>query len=184
MNAKGRFARRRRMNPRFVAILAVLALTVGIAVGGTVAYLIDKTDPVINQFTPSAVTVEIEEDFDGVVKKNVTAKNTGDIPAYIRILLVTYRVNDAGERIGGTAVIPSFTPGAGWTVKDGYYYYNKPVAPGDVPDEPLIGDSGIVLSKYDDADGGKQVVEVIAEAIQAEPEDAVQEAWGFVPGKD
>ncbi len=184
MNAKRKFARRRRMNPRFVAILAVLVLMVGIAVGGTVAYLIDKTDPVENQFTPSTVTVEIEEEFSGTMKKNVTAKNTGNIPVYIRILLVTYRVNEAGERIGGAAVIPTFTPGDGWTLIDGYYYYGKPVDPDKTPDVPLIGEDGIILTEYEDPDGGKQVVEVIAEAIQAEPEDAVLAAWGFVPGKD
>ena len=33
-------------------------------------------------------------------------------------------------------------------------------------------------AKYDDADGGKQVIEVMAEAIQSEPAEAVGEAWG------
>lgn len=175
---------RRPGTPRLAAALAVLVLTAGIAVGGTVAYLIDKTDSVENQFTPSTVTVEIEEDFDGTVKKNVTAKNTGDIPAYIRILLVTYRVNEAGDRIGGTAVIPPFNPGDGWTLRNGYYYYGKPVDPGKTPEAPLIGEPGILLTEYEDADGGKQVVEVIAQAVQAEPEEAVMDAWGFVPGRD
>lgn len=182
MSVKKRFARRRRLNPRFAAILAVLALTVGIAVGGTVAFLIDRTEPVENRFAPSSATVEIEEEFDGTVKKNVTAVNTGDIPVYIRILLVTYRVNETGERIGGEAQIPPFTPGSGWIHRDGYYYYSAPVDPGRTPDTPLIGEDGITLIEYEDADGGRQVVEVIAEAIQAQPESAVRDAWGFVPG--
>lgn len=182
MNAKRKS--RRPGNPRLAAILAVLVLTAGIAAGGTVAYLIDKTDSVENRFTPSAAAVEIEENFDGTVKKNVTAKNTGDIPAYIRILLVTYRVNEAGDRIGGAAAIPPFNPGTGWLEKDGYYYYSKPVAPGKTPEAPLIGEDGILLTEYEDADGGRQVVEVIAQAIQAEPEEAVMDAWGFVPGRD
>lgn len=182
MIAKRKFARRRRMNPRFVAILAALALTVGIAVGGTVAFLIDKTESVTNEFTPSSSSVEIDEDFNGTVKKNVTAVNTGDIPVYIRILLVTYRVDENGARIGGSAQIPDFIPGDGWIEKNGYYYYHAPVAPGMSPDTPLIGEDGITLIEYEDADGGRQVVEVIAEAIQAQPESAVRDAWGFVPG--
>lgn len=183
MGNRGRFTRRRRMNPRFVAIAALLALMVGLTVGGTVAYLLDRTEPVVNQFTPSTVTVDIDENFDGLTKKNVTAFNTGDISVYIRIILVTYRVNEDGQRIGGTAQVPDFTPGEGWFQKDdGCYYYTKPVAPGAKPDAPLIGEDGILLRQYDDADGGKQVVEVIAEAIQAEPADAVESAWGVTVG--
>lgn len=185
MKNSHKFIRRHRRTPRFVAVAALLALLAGLTIGGTVAYLLDRTEPVVNQFTPSEVTVDVDENFDGTVKKNVTAVNTGNIPAYIRITLVTYRVNEAGQRIGGTAQIPSFTPGEGWIKKnDGCYYYTKPVAPGESPDAPLIGEDGINLQKYDDADGGKQVVEVIAEAIQAEPADAVKSAWGVTVQAD
>ena len=56
----------------------------------------------------------VTEDFDGTTKKNVNVTNTGDIDAYLRVKLVTYRVNDDGQHIGGTAAIPAFTPGDGW----------------------------------------------------------------------
>lgn len=104
-------------------------------------------------------------------------KNTSNIDAYIRVKLVTYRVNDKGEKIGGTATIPNFTLGAGWFEKDGFYYYNKTVAQDAKPTTDLIGDSGITLVKYNDADGGRQVVEVIAEAIQSVPTSVVAEKW-------
>ena len=35
-----------------------------------------------------------------------------------------------------------------------------------------------LMSSYEDADGGKQAIDVMAEAIQSEPEKAVGEAWG------
>ena len=35
-----------------------------------------------------------------------------------------------------------------------------------------------LIGSYTDADGGKQVIEVMAEAIQSVPEDAVKAAWG------
>ena len=111
------------------------------------------------------------------MKKDVTAKNTSNIDAYLRIKLVSYRVNTDGERIGGTVVIPNFTPGSGWFEQDGFYYYHKPVAPGEIPEVNLIGDSGITLVTYTDADGGKQVIEVIAEAIQAKPTSVVADQW-------
>ena len=43
------------------------------------------------------------------MKSDVNVKNTGDIDAFIRVKLVTYRTNDAGQHIGGTAALPQFT---------------------------------------------------------------------------
>ena len=98
--------------------------------------------------------------------------------------LVTYRVNSDGERIGGTAVIPNFTPGEGWFEKDGFYYYKSPVAPNKTPATNLIGNDGITLVEYTDADGGRQVIDVIAEAIQSVPASVVAENWDVTVDKD
>ena len=81
------------------------------------------------------------------------------------------------QHIGGTAAIPNFTPGEGWVEHDGFYYYTKPVAPDKTPAANLI-DTITLTGSYNDADGGKQVIEVMAEAIQSQPETAVGEAWG------
>ena len=157
-------------------ILSLLVVTT-VTVGGTVAYLTTNTDPVVNTFEPSHVTCEVTENFNGETKSNVNVKNTSDIDAYIRVKLVTYRVNDAGQHIGGVAEIPSFTPGDDWVRHGEYYYYTSPVAKNAKPGKNLI-DSIDLTAKYDDADGGKQVIEVMAEAIQSEPAEAVGEAWG------
>lgn len=158
-------------------LLSLLLLTV-FAVGGTVAYLVTRTTPVQNTFTPATVSCEVTEDFNGITKSNVNVQNTGDTYAYIRVKLVSYRVNASGQHIGGTATVPGFTPGANWVQNGGYYYYTKPVSAGESPADPLIGNSGITLKTYDDADGGKQVIEVMAEAIQSSPANAVQQSWG------
>lgn len=117
------------------------------------------------------------ESFNGTTKSNVNVKNTGDTEAYIRVKLVTYRVNDEGQHIGGTATIPSFTPGTNWVAYGDYYYYTLPVAPDDEPAADLI-DSITLTGSYVDADGGKQVIEVMAEAIQSGPANAVGNSWG------
>ena len=157
-------------------ILSLLVVTT-VTVGGTVAYLFTNTAPVINTFEPSHVTCSVTEDFDGVTKSNVNVTNTSDIDAYIRVKLVTYRVNEAGQHIGGVAEIPGFTPGTNWVKHGEYYYYTLPVHPGESPKTNLI--SSIELrGSYNDADGGKQVIEVMAEAIQSVPEDAIKQAWG------
>lgn len=154
-----------------------LALLVTCAAGATLAYLLTKTENVTNTFTPAHVTGEVTEEFDGETKSNVNVTNKSDIKAYIRVKLVSYRVNEDEQHIGGEAVIPQFTPGDGWVLFEGYYYYTKPVAPGATPEANLIEEITLTGS-YNDADGGKQVIEVMAEAIQAEPADAVHNAWG------
>ena len=170
---------RKKANKRIGILILSLLLIAAAAIGGTMAYLTAKTPQLVNTFTPAEVTTDITEKFDGKVKKNVNVTNTGDIDAYIRVKLVTYRVNEAGKPIGGAAEIPDFTPGTNWVGHEGYYYYTLPVAPDESPKYDLIGDEGIELKGYaeEDPDGGKQVIEVMAEAIQSEPAEAVGEAW-------
>ena len=168
---------RPRRRGRATAMLLATVMLFALAVGGTIAWLIDKDSPLVNTFDPSKVTCEVQEKFDGKVKSDVNVKNTGDIDAFIRVKLVTYRTNDAGQHIGGTAALPQFTLGANWVEYNGYYYYTLPVAPGDKPATKLT-DSMTLTESYDDADGGHQSIDVMAEAIQSVPEDAVKAAWG------
>ena len=162
---------------RLTAMVIATALLLALAISGTVAWLTTKGAPITNTFNPSKVACEVTESFNGTVKSSVNVKNTGDIDAYIRVKLVTYRTNKQGQHIGGTAELPEFTPGAGWVAYNGYYYYTKPVAPNAQPEKALI-DSIELKASYDDADGGKQAIDVMAEAIQSVPEAAVKAAWG------
>ena len=179
MTKNTRAKQRSRKNTRIITLLIALLLFSALAVGGTVAWLTANATPVENTFTPSKVACSVTEEFDGTTKSNVNVTNTGNIDAYIRVKLVAYRVNKDNQHIGGEAEIPTFKPGDGWVKSGDYYYYTLPVAAnGGTPANPLIGESGIALTEYTDADGGKQVVEVMAEAIQSKPAKAVGEAWG------
>lgn len=164
---------------RMTALTVALALILTVAIGGTIAWLVTKSNSITNTFQPSQVTCEVKEDFnkDTGVKENITVQNTGDIDAFIRVKLVTYRTNDQGQHIGGTATLPNFTLGENWVEYGGYYYYTKPVAPGDTPAANLA-DSMTLTEAYNDADGGHQAIDVMAEAIQSVPEAAVKAAWG------
>lgn len=170
---------------RLAMMVLSIVLLLGVAIGGTIAWLSTKTTSVTNTFTPAEVNCDVTENFneDTGVKTNVNVKNTGNIDVYIRVKLVTYRTNDAGQHIGGTAELPQFTTGKNWVEHGGYYYYTLPVAPGKKPAANLAG--RMTLEKfYGDADGGKQALDVMAEAIQSAPEKAVGEAWGvqIAPG--
>ena len=177
-SGEGRRPARRRshINVRLTAIVLATVTLLALAVGGTIAWIKADTTPVQNTFTYASVTTTVEETLDGNVKKDVKARNTGDINAFIRIKLVPYRTNAERQRIGGDATLDSFTIGADWKYYNGFYYYTKPVAPGDYTG---FLTREIVLKTYTDADGGYQSLDVMAEAIQSTPEQAVMDAWGF-----
>lgn len=172
-----------RRKSRWLVLLTVLLLTLSTGLAG--AYLQHRTQTERNVFLKSDVDVTVTEYFSDNVKSNVNVINTGNVTAYFRVRLVTYRVNAAGIHIGGTAAIPNFELGDGWEKWGAYYYYRYPVLPGESPQFPLIGTPGIALVDYEDADGGRQVIEVMAEAIQALPSEAVVESWeGVTAVKD
>ena len=158
----GKMLRTGRLTTMVIATVLLLAL----AIGGTLAWLSTKDAPIQNKF--NGTTGE---------KTDVNVKNTGTIDAFIRVKLVTYRTNDQGQHIGGTASLPSFDLGANWVKYGDYYYYTKPVAPNQKPGTNLA-DSMTLVGSYMDTDGGKQAIDVMAEAIQSVPEAAVKAAWG------
>lgn len=147
-----------------IAIILILVM----AIGGTVAFLVANTDPITNSFTPANVTCEVNEVFnaDNTVKTSATVKNTGNIPAYIRVAVVANTV-DAKGNITGAKDVSNELASSGWTKLGGYYYYNEVVAP-DASTSNLLAD-GIDLT-------GIQVT-ILASAIQAEPDSAVAQAW-------
>ena len=178
--AKARPVRRKAHHTgRLTAMVIATALLLALAISGTVAWLTTKDAPITNTFNPSKVACEVTETFNSTtgVKSSVNVKNTGDIDAYIRVKLVTYRTNEKGQHIGGAATLPNFTLGANWVKFGDYYYYTLPVAAGKTPATNLT-DSMTLTAEYTDVDGGKQAMDVMAEAIQSVPAEAVGQAWG------
>lgn len=164
-----------------LVLAAVLALA--LCAGATAAWMTAASRQTQNTFLPAEVTCQVEEAFSGREKTSVTVRNTGNISAFLRLRLVTYRVNEKGERIGGTAEIPPLSPGEGWLAgADGCYYYVRPVAPNELTGNLLA--RALPLTAYADADGGVQVIEVVAEAIQSVPAEAVSRAWPAVAWAD
>lgn len=157
--------------PKHFAGLLALVLILVCTVGGTVAYLVTHTDPVVNTFTPGEVSCQVEEEFneDNTVKTKAVVKNTGNVPAYIRVAVVANTI-DAQRNITGMATLEGWLNTAKWTTKsdDGFYYYKGVVQPGEETAN-LLNVDGIPLT-------GIQVT-ILASAIQSMPDDAVKDAW-------
>lgn len=166
-----------RLNRTAVLLIAIILL-LGAAVGSTVAFLIDKTEPVKNSFEYAKVSCEVTENFTNNKKDNVQVKNIGTTDAYIR---ATYVVNwvDAQGNIAasdpeGYSYSLTKNPDSKWIEKNGYFYYTSPVAPG-------ASTAGSLLTCTVTSPENPEYtlsVEILAEAIQSTPDKAVQEAWG------
>ena len=186
MNKKtGKYAGKR--NYKSIALLSSLILLASLAVGATVAFLVDSTKAVENTFTPSTVDITvIEGKFDGKVKENVTIKNElaegKGVKAYIRARVIVNWVDEDGN------ILPGMPDGCeqtidqnniDWTLKGNYWYYNKIVEPGKETTN-LINSA---TYKVPEGVTDRLRIDILAEGIQAIPEQAVIDAWGFVPGK-
>ena len=157
---------------RTAVLLIAVLLLIGTAVGSTAAFLVTKTEPVVEDFAYAQVSCQVTD--------TLAVQNTGTAQAYIR---ASYAVNwlDVDGNIAAAAPEdyscdleenPQWEKGG-----DGYFYYPDPVDPGDeapslltcsvlCPEEPAY-----TLS-----------VGVVAEAIQSNPAEAAEEAWGVRVG--
>lgn len=155
-----------------------------LALGGTaVAYMVHRTNVQTNTFQLAQIGCLVTETFDGYTTKtsikvhNKIDENTpGDVDAYIRVRLVSYWVDSGGNIVGKPSEMPAFDLANGWIAdtSNNTYYYKQKVEPGYPTGELLA--SPITLETS--AEGYRQVVEIFAEAIQAEPVQAVTDSWG------
>jgi len=187
------------------ALVISLALAVTLTVAGSLAYLVTHTEEVINYFTPARVTCAVEEVFDGTTKSSVKIKNTGTTDAYIRAFYTVYWKkivkNDDGTiketLIHSTipeedsdytiemATYEDSTLNSGKWIKSGeFYYWTKPVGYEDPDNLTGVLIESIEVTGEAPEDGYSLVVDIIAQAVQATPPEAVKEAWGVVISED
>lgn len=174
----GKHAAPRGMKRSLVLVVSLLALLLVVA-GGTLAWLTAQ-DSVSNTFTPAHVTCNVEESFNGTAKSDVKIKNTSDIPVYIRASIIVTWKDSSGNVYGqlpvkGTDYTMDIAAD-GWVPKDGYYYCTSPVAVGDTTGTLI--NKCVVSATAEKPNGYDLSVEIIAEAIQSQPDRAVKDAWG------
>ena len=159
-------------------LLVAIVLLLGVAVGTTVAYLIDRTTPIENKFEYAKTDVTVTEDFDGTTKQNVQVWNKSNIPVYIRATYVANWVDAKGNIVTSVPTEYDYqlteNPNGTWVKgKDGYYYYKDPV-PADGKTE---GSLLYCKVTYPENPEYTLNVEILATAIQSEPKDAVEAVW-------
>ena len=180
---------------KLLAAIVSTALLCGVGVGGTVAWLHDSAQ-VTNKFDLASLTGEISEDPPGEndnVKRDVYFTNTGEVNAYLRVAFSAswMTTDDEGNRVIAPEDVLSPTDltttefgddytidwdnTSNWQYYQGYFYYLSPLEPGG--ETPVLITS---VTPKDSAENYQFRFDVSAQLIQAEPEDAVKNAWGVV----
>ena len=188
-------------NKRLLRISAIL-LVAAVLTTAVNAFMINRSQTFYNKFVPASVKCEIEEQFSDSTatstKSSIQVKNTGNTDAYIRVRLVFHwedsKGNVVGRNMDPTVSIVGFKDGLGsyfnssdWVKgEDDYtYYYKNSVAPEGFTSELLNKDITMgpyvhtvqIDSKTTVTYYYYPVIEVLAEAVQSKPAEAVEEAW-------
>lgn len=173
---------RRRQVPKRAVLTLVLALAVvGVAVGGVIAWL-SAANQVANQFEVGTVTPTVNEKFDGENKENVNVTNSGNVPIYVRAQIHIYWQDANGNQLWDKPVVDTDyeivwgLTGSKWVEgEDGFYYWTEPLRPGEENKTANLINS--LTDKTTHTDGRKLVCDIAVQGIQADPADAVLEAW-------
>ena len=164
--AKNRSPKNKR---KALILLLCIVLVLGLAVGGTVAYVMTASDGVQNEFAA------------GYVRSSVNAAgqvtNLGNTDAYIRAYVVVNWM-DAKGNVYAIAPDYSISTNSGWTCgADGIYYYNSSVPAG----QTTTNGPASVNVNGSAPEGYELSIEYVAEAIQAkgmgDDVDSAQAAW-------
>ena len=156
---------------RTAVLLIAVLLLISMAVGSTAAFLVTKTEPVVEDFAYAQVSCQVTRSDNALA-----VQNTGTAQAYIR---ASYAVNwrlDGDENIA--AAVPEdysyvLDKNPQWEKgEDGYCYYPAPVDPGGETPSLLT----CIVSCPEDPEYTLSV-EVVAEAIQSNPAEAAEDAW-------
>ena len=170
--------------------IALLALTVVLVlgvVGGTVAFIVTRTDSVTNIFQPAVI--------DSVTAQSVVG-NLGDAPSFARVaVVVNWVANDgtvyAVSPVLGTDYSITFDT-ANWKQgTDTFWYYTKALE--NLPDDADVNAEGFDVTPYvttslitectqltEAPEGYNFKVEILASTIQANPETVAETQWGVV----
>lgn len=157
---------------RTAVLLIAVLLLISTAVGSTAAFLVTKTKPVVEDFAYAQVSCQVTRSGN-----TLGVKNTGTAQAYIR---ASYAVNwrdgegiIAAVRPEGYSCDLDENQGAWVDGGDGYFYYPYPVDPGG--EAPSLLTCSVLCPEDPEY---TLSVEVVAEAIQSNPAEAAEEAWG------
>lgn len=174
----------KKLNKKYLVLLASVALLLTVSVSSTVAFLVDKADEVVNTFAPTHLATDVVEKFNGTTKSSIQIQNNGNIDAYVRVAICGNWVITEG---GVDKIVAPWTGTVDYNAEDwdigsdGYYYYKYRLPP--TPDgsddltSNLLDTDGAITQPSDGPAGAHLVINVIHQSIQADPPSTVETVW-------
>ena len=174
-------------------ILSLAAICLAITAIGTLAYFTSE-GTAHNVITTGGVEIAVQEwadedkqtpfeDLEGImpgmtVTKIAEIKNTGASDAWVRVK-VEKNIQLQGEGKPDTGLVELTLNTADWTEKDGYYYYSKPLKPGEVT-APIFTAVTFKPDMGNEYQNATATVDVTAQAVQTANNGAtVMDAQGW-----
>ena len=146
---------RRNVSNKTVAILLALVLAIGCAVGGTLAWLISQTAPVVNTFTYGDINIALTEDTKGPYTitpgKNITKDPKVTVEANSEACWLFVKVKEdnwpAFTNTDGTKKV-SYSIADGWNALLGQtgVYYREVSAQKSAQEFPVLKDNTVTVS--------------------------------------
>ncbi len=166
-----------------IFLCALIAILFAIAASGTLAYFTYE-DSATNVITAGRLEIELQEwtknpdgslsEFADVgevvpgatVSKIVQVKNTGGHTAWVRIAVrKSITLAEGREGQADLSLVQLDLNTEKWTEKDGFYYYNVPLQPGEVT-EPLFTEVTFAENMGNLYQESSAVISVVAQATQ------------------
>ena len=189
----GRFERKRKksVSGKVFALVLAAALVLGAGIGGTLAWLTDKTDPITNTFTVGDINIELTETTGGTSKqfKMVPGNQIAKDPK------VTVKAGSEAcwlfvkiDKSNGVDTYLTYAVDSGWTAltgSDGVYYRKVAAATSDTTYSVLVDDRVSVKENVTKAQMNELTsatypkLTFTAYAVQKDNVDTASEAWGL-----
>lgn len=168
-------------NKRKIMLIAAVVCCVMIVAAGTLAYFTAE-EKAFNKITTGKLTMLLHDETTGgvpfpegginnivpgdEVDKLVAVENTGSVDFYTRVSIEKIIVAaDKQTKLGFDNITLNINT-VDWTEKDGYYYYNKPVKPGETT-KPLFTTVTFGTALDNEYMGAHVEVNVSAQAVQS-----------------
>lgn len=178
---------RRNVSNKTVAILLALVLAIGCAVGGTLAWLISKTDPVVNTFTYGDIDIGLTEDTKGPYTitpgKNITKDPKVTVKANSEACWLFVKVEEKNWNEKVTYEIEK-----GWTALENQtdVYYREVGAVTEDTSFNVLKDNKVTVrdtltkDEVDQLKGKKPTLTFTAYAVQKDGIDTAADAWAKI----
>ena len=182
---------RRNVSNKTVAILLALVLAIGCAVGGTLAWLISKTAPVVNTFTYGDINIDLAEttgtDYKITPGVNISKDPKVTVKANSEACWLFVKVEEQGTFVADKVtygIADGWGKGDGKEIPKNVYYREVGAVTDDTPFTVLKDNQVIVrdtLTKEDIKDiTAKPTLTFTAYAVQEDGIDTAADAWAKI----